>query len=229
MRFVKIITVSMVTLWLLLALPGCCKKCCSPSIEVGICEPPGEAYSCGGCGSNMEIWTWDPITLFPANPNIQVTSYQLKPLRPYLPKVKVTNYSDVEVRGVTVAFYWASFGFFDRGTPIGAVGVDLLPKGSQWVNGPWSFVLGEQEERHICMAARVFHPCDTELKNNSCWRNFLIIILPWPLEIFEVPFMADFKEDTGPMKIEIDAPEGIRVRVVPRQAYIQADVAQQQK
>ena len=229
-KFITIITISLITLGLLLALPGCCKKCCSPSIEVGLCEPPGNPqWGCLGCGNKMEIWTWDPITLFPSKPNVQFTGYQLKVLRPYLPKVEVTNYSDVEVRGVTVAFYWASFGFFDRGTPIGAVGVDLPPNSSEWVRGPWSFVLGTHEERHICLAARIFHPCDTELGNNYCWRNFLIVLIPWPLEIYEVPFRVDFQKIEGDIKIQINAPEGIRARVVARQAYVEAADPAQQK
>jgi hypothetical protein len=222
MKLVKgitLITLSLITLGLLMTLSGCGKECCCPSVEVGLCEPPGHPnwfWGCGGCGTNMQIWTWDPITRFPRNPNVNATGSALIPGRPYLAKVKVNNYSNVQVRGVDVGFYWASFGWFDRGTPIGSVGVDLPPNGSKWVSGPPSMVF--RETNRICLWARIFHPCDTRLRNNWCLKNLWIANIVWPLlKPFVVNFVADFQMEDRELKIEIIAPRGINARVVPRQ------------
>lgn len=196
----------------LFSFTSCCKKCCSPSIEVGLSDPGEISHYC----KNFEIWTWEPITLFPRNPNIKISGSELQPLRPYLAKAMVTNYSDEEVRGVTVVFYWASFGLFDQGTPIGAVAVDLPANSSEWVSSPWSFTLGETKAYHLCLSVRVFHPCDTELKNNYCWRNLLILRIPWPFKFYAMPFIADFSKFDGRLALKIAAPEGIRAHIVPK-------------
>lgn len=201
----KTISISLISLVLLLSFMGCCERCCSPSIEVSVSTP-------------IEVWTWDPITKFPRNPNVQITGFTLESLRPYLARVKVTNHSDVEVRGATVVFYWAGFGLFDSGTPIGAVAVDLPKRNFEWVRSPWSFTLGEKQQYHLCLAARVFHPCDTNLKNNRCWRNFLVAVLAWPLpKMYAYPFVVDFSKLDGRLTLKIEAPDGIRAHVVPKE------------
>jgi hypothetical protein len=202
---IKTMLLSSTLLVLLPAFTGCCQRCCSPSIEVSVSRP-------------IELWTWDPITKFPREPNIKVTSSTLKSLRPYLARVKVTNHSDVAVRGATVVFYWAGFGLFDKGTPIGAVAVDLPKRNSEWVRSPWSFTLGETREYHLCLAARVFHPCDTNLQNNRCWRNFLVAVLPWPWpKLYAYPFVVDLAEHEGRIAFEVEAPDGVRARVIRKQ------------
>ncbi len=222
MKSLKVIILSVMVLALAFAVNGCCTKCCSPSIEVGICAPPPSTpIPCDNLQSKFQLWTWNPITNFPGNTIVPVLPPGIiLPLTPYLPKVEVTNYSNVEVRGVTVVFYWAAFGLFDYGTPIGAVGVDFLPNESKWVRGPWSFVVGgnsTSEPHHICLAARVFHPCDTWLTNNYAWANFGIVSLSPFWKIHEVPFNAGFQRATGPIELKIDAPKGIRAWVVPLQ------------
>ncbi|UCD38276.1 MAG: hypothetical protein JSW54_02000 [Fidelibacterota bacterium] len=164
----------------------------------------------------FEVWTWDPITRFPRDPNKQVVGSYLQTSQPYLFKAMVHNYSDVEVRGVNVVFYWASFGLFDRGTPIGAVAVDLPPDTSQLVSSPWSFVLGDADSSSVCLSVRIFHPCDTELGNNHCWRNLCIVALPWPWEFYVTPFVADFTTLEGRLTLKVEAPLGIRASVVPK-------------
>jgi hypothetical protein len=190
---------------------ACCKEPCSSSVEIGM-HPPNSWAN----GNKIKLLTWEPITLFPRHTNKEVTGFYLEALRPYLPKAEVTNYSDVEVRGITVVFYWASFGLFDRGTPIGAVAVDLPPKTSKWVRGPWSFILSEGPKFGLCLSVRVFHPCDTNLENNDLWRNWLIVAIDWPLKAWIIPFVVDFTELEGPLSLKIDAPDGINAYVIPK-------------
>lgn len=211
----KTISIGLISLVLLISFMGCCEECCSPSIEVGVIKPGAGALSHYQPGM-IEMWTWDPITKFPRNPNLKLTDLKLDPLRPYLAKAKVTNYSDVEVRGVTVAFYWASFGLFDRGTPIGAVAVDLPPNSTRLVSSPWSFTLGEKDAYSLCLSVRVFHPCDRQLENNYCYKNFIVAVLPWPWKIHAYPFVVDFSELEGRVEFRVEAPDGIQARVVPK-------------
>jgi len=186
---------------LIFLVSGCCKRCCSPSIEVGVLKPGDTQHY---QPNKIQIWTWSPLTNFPSNPNIQVMGNQLLPLRPYLPKVEVTNFSNVEARAVSVTFYWANFGLFDIGTPIGSVAVDLPANKSSWVNGPAAVTLGNRNMYHICLSARVFHPCDTDLRNNYCFKNFQIIVLPWPWKIYVVPFTIDFRELAGRIVLKVE-------------------------
>jgi hypothetical protein len=212
MKSLKIIALSVLILALVFSVTNCCVKCCSPSIEVGLCDPAQIRHGC----SDFQILTWDPITRFPRNPNVLVSGSSLQALRPYLFKTKVTNFSDVDVRGVTVVYYWAAFGLFDRGTPIGAVGVDLKANESKWVRSPWSFALKSASANHLCVSVRVFHPCDKVLDNNYCWRNLQIIRLKWPLEFYMVPFVVNFREFEGKLRFEINAPNGIDVRIIDK-------------
>lgn len=208
----RTISISLILLVLFVSFTGCCKECCSPSIEVGMIKPNAGALS-HYQPNKIQMWTWEPRTKFPQNPNKQITGSQLESSRPYLSKAEVTNYSDVDVNGVTVAFYWASFGLFDKGTPIGAVAVDLPANSSKWVSSPWTFTLGEKNIYSLCLTTRVFHPCDTQLENNYCYRNFAIVVLPWPWKIYAYPFTVDFSEHGGRMALQIEAPDGIRASV----------------
>lgn len=216
MKGIKIVVLSVMVLALAFAVTDCCKKCCSPSIEVGFC-PPGATWGCGSC-PDFQLWTWNPITWFPRSPNLDVTGNPIQALRPHLIKVRVNNYSDVPVRGTTVVFYWASLGFFDCGTPIGAVAVDLEANGSRMVHSPWCFTLGATGgpifKPKICIGVRVFHPCDKDLRNNRCWMNLFIQKIFWPFKVYIIPFVVDFKELDGDLTFKIDTPAGIRARIV---------------
>lgn len=212
MKNITIIVLVILCSGLVLSFSGCCKRCCSPSVEVGVLDRGAKHHY---CPDKIEMWTWDPITSFPRNPNQKLTSWDLQPLRPYLAKAQVTNFSDVEVRGVTVAFYWASFGLFDWGTPIGAVGVDIPPKSSQLVSSPWCFTLSEAKVGHLCLAVRVFHPCDTDLLNNYCYVNFRILVLREPWKLYVVPFTVDFRDVRGALKLEVEVTDPrARARIV---------------
>lgn len=210
----KMIALAVFFLAFLLIFTCCRERCCCPSVEVGL-----EAYS-SGCCKDFQIWTWDPITNFPINPNKNLPlSSKLQPLRPYLFKTRVTNYSDVEVRGVTVVFYWTEFGLSDVGTPIGAVAVDLPERSSRWVSSPWSFILGEKKDStKICPTVRVFHPCDTDSNNNYCLYNFYVIdTLKISWIYYAVPFVVDFRELSGNIKLKIESPDQrARALVFPR-------------
>ncbi len=213
MKGIKIVVLSVMVLALTFAVTDCCKKCCSPSIEVGFCKEPPPHRQCGCTG--FRLLTWQPITLFPRHTDLDVTGTPLQPLRPYLMKVKVTNFSNVPVRGVMAAFYWASFGLFDRGTPIGSVGVDLKANETKYVRSPWSFVLGGGTiGTSICYSVRVFHPCDTNLRNNYCFINLKILHIIWPFKYFVVPITVDFRELDGDLTFKIDTPPGIGARIV---------------
>lgn len=208
MKNLKVIIVSVIALALCFAVSGCCG--CKPSIDVSVCKPP-----CQGCPA-IEVLTWEPITKFPESPNIQDNSGILQSYRPYLFRALVKNESNVWVRGVQVVFYWASWGLFDynTGTPIGSVAADLAPNQSTWVRGPWSFVLNPAT---ICVTVRIFHPCDKNLSNNFCFRNFCIQTMKYPFTALALPFTMDFSALEGQLDFKIDAPKGIDARILARE------------
>lgn len=203
----KITLLVLIPVGLSLLLSACCEECCGPSIEVGVPTP-------GYTLNDMQMWTWSDILQFPASPDVIVTGNQLTALRPYLAQGKVTNFSDVEVRGVTVVFYWGSFGAFDKGTPIGAVSVDIPARATVVVRSPWTFLMSYQEKQHMCLAMRVFHSCDTDLKNNSCYHNYLTIVLPNIGRPFAIPFTVDLDNYRGLVHFNIEAPDGVDAKVL---------------
>ena len=179
---------------------GC--KCCPPCIDLSVSRP-------------LQIWTWDPVTRFPMDPNKEVIGSKLQGLSLYLAKVKVTNNSETEdIRGAIVSFTWAARGLFDRGTAVGPTGVDLLAGETKEVCSPWFPTIINTDVLHRCFSARVFHQCDKNPDNNWCQRNIDIwwILRDWRFLL--VPFWADFAEVDGPLQLNVDAPSGVRAYVV---------------
>jgi len=206
MKRLTVVILSVIAMMLSFAVEDCYAECCTPCIEVSVCRPPA------GC-QGIEIWTWNPITSFPQNPNIHVPGNNIQSMHPYLFKAWVKNESNVEVHGVQVVFYWASWGLFDTGTPIGSVAVDLAPNQSRLVSSPWTFDLNPE---HICVGVRIFHPCDKNLTNNYCQMNLNIVKVKSPVGNVIVPFTMDFNEIEGQVDLKIEAPRGIEVKIVPR-------------
>jgi len=200
--------------FILLLTAGCIPKPCSPSIEVKAIDPNADGTYWHHQPAKIKIMTWNPVTLFPQPPKVEVPGYEHEPFRPYLAKVEVTNESDVEVRGVTVVFYGSDFGLVDySSTPFGAVAVDLPPKSTKWVNCPWFFALPEEENKHLCVMYRIFHPCDTNLENNWATRN--IGFFGYATLVYQVaPFVVDFAEYDGAITFDFETPEGISAEVV---------------
>lgn len=192
---------SVISVAFLLSCPGCV-RCCRPTIDVGV--------SC----AKFKMLTWNPVARYPQSPNVTVSGSNIEGGQPYLAEVTVVNNSPVEVRGATVVFAWANFGHFDRGTPIGAVAVDVPPKQEVRVRSPGTLPLSAVGKKHVCLSARVHHPCDSNAANNICFRNFTIVGLPWPWKYFVVPFATDFADADGGVTYRIEAPRGVRARVV---------------
>ena len=196
---------------------SCCKKCCSPSIEVGLFEKASDY--CPQCGNLMLLYTWSDAKLmeFPTTADQLLTSNTIKTWRPHVAKVKVTNFSDISVRAINVEFMWASPGIVSTGTPVGTVCLDLDAKKSGWVVSPpfiaFSPLFGATD-RHCCLGVRIFHPCDSDLDNNRCWKNLTLIVIPWPWKYYVVPFFVNLPEFKGRLDFKIDAPPGINVKVV---------------
>jgi hypothetical protein len=208
-------------------LTGCCQKCCSPSIEVGL-------INVGDTGhyhpDKISLFTWNPVSSFPANPTVPVSyPFVIDPLKPYLFKANITNFSDVEVRGVTVVFAWASFGLSDHGTPIGSVAVDLPASSSKWVNSPWTTIPFESGvSQHICIFAQTFHPCDTDLINNWCYNNVDILTIDNCLTPHYLPFTVDMTAIDGALNLTINKPANVDVKIVraPLEKQMKMDVKQ---
>ena len=204
---------------LMMGIMGCCKKCCSPSVEVGLFENPS-AY-CPQCGDLMLLYTWSDARLmqFPITADQLLTSNTVKTWRPHVAKVKVTNFSDVSVRAINVEFMWSSPGIVSTGTPVGTVCLDLDAKKSDWVVSPpfvaFSPLFGA-DDRHCCLGVRIFHPCDTDLDNNRCWKNLTLVVIPWPWKYYVVPFFVNLPEFKGKLDFKVDAPPGIDVKVVQK-------------
>jgi len=208
MKNVKVIMLSVMVLALAFAVTNCSTKCCSPCMEVSVCTPP-----CLSCNS-IEVWTWNPVNSFPQNPNLQISGCNIEANRPYLFKAWVKNNSNIEVRGVQVVFYWASWGLFDTGTPIGSVAVDLLPNQLRLVSGPPT---SDLYPAHICVGVRIFHPCDKNLSNNYCQRNLNIVNSAYPFKAVAVPFKMDYNEINGLLNFKIEAPADINASIIPRE------------
>ena len=216
MRSLKVIILSVIALALCFTVADCYAGCCEPCIEVSVCNPP-----CPGCNP-IEVWTWDPVSLFPQNPNLQILGSNIQANRPYLFKAWVKNNSNVEVHGVQVVFYLASWGLFDTGTPIGSVAVDLLPNQSRLVSGPPTSNLNPA---HVCVGVRIFHPCDKNPGNNYCQRNLNILKIKHPFGVFAVPFKMDFNEIEGQLDFKIEAPAGIEAKIVTRELQRETGMA----
>lgn len=208
MKNVKVIMLSVMVLALVFAVADCYAGCCEPCIDVSVCTPP-----CPGCNS-IEVWTWNPVNLFPQNPNLQIAGCNIEANRPYLFKAWVKNNSNIEVHGVQVVFYWASWGLFDTGTPIGSVAVDLLPNQLRLVSGPPT---SDLNPAHVCVGVRIFHPCDKNLGNNYCQRNLNIVNSAYPFTAVVLPFIMDFNELKGKLNFKIEAPRGIYARIITRE------------
>jgi hypothetical protein len=194
---------------------GCCsQKCCSPSIEVGVI-PPNAPYN-HYTYSNIRLWTWDPITRYPQSPNIEILGYSIDAFKPYLVETQVQNFSDVAVRDVAVGFYWAYAGWFDTGVPIGVTSVNLTPKQIKWVRSPTTVPLSGPNPFDMCLAVRIFHPCDTDTENNWFWKNFTIrrIILANKVAVFT--FTVDFNEFEGRLTYKVDTKADVQTYIMPR-------------
>lgn len=197
---VKTAALGLVCLAVVVVGAGGC-ECCPSTIDVGV-------------SGELELWTWDPVTEFPATPNKKVDGSELKPLNLYLAKVQVTNNSKVEdIRGAQVAFTWARLGLFDEGTPVGSVGVDLTRGETKWVSSPWFPTGFNTELAHRCFSVRVFHPCDKDLDNNWRQRNIDIEVLGALWQHHIVGFVADFTELDGRLALKVEAPDGVRAYV----------------
>ena len=208
---VRISTLGVIALGMLLSSAGC--RCCCPSIDVGLSRDP------------LTVHTWKNPGQFPRSPNVLVTGSKLERGRPYLAQATVTNYSDVPVRGATVVFSWAGFGWTpwcckgghwgrNPGTPIGAVAVDLPKTGSVVARSPAFFIPFGKDPVHTCLFARVYHPCDKRCSNNIRQRNLDWVLLPSKWKYFVLPFIADFPEIEGRVAYKIQPPQGVRAYVV---------------
>jgi hypothetical protein len=196
-------------------LTGCCQKCCSPSIEVGVIAPsaPYSHYT----SDKIRLWTWDPVTNYPQSPNILIPNgASIQAFKPYLIETQVKNFSDVAVRDVAVGFYWAYAGWFDTGVPIGVTAVNLTPNQTKWVRSPATIPLSGTLPYHTCLAVKVFHPCDTDTVNNWFYKNINIYPLHTGQLVAVFPFVVDFQELEGRLTYKLDTKADVQPQILPK-------------